>query len=542
VDLEHQLRSVLTDERLDVHVAAGAVQTIHDGVRRRRRRNAAMSAAASFVLVIGGISSAVLLTQGNGATLRPQPDQQGNSTSPPPGGVVKPPARAAATVPWHAVAYDPGKPFVLPGTTPSASTPSCKAGQLSMTASEFQGATGSAVGALVVTNNGSPCGLQGRPVLTGYGDGDTVVATTAADDPFLVHPWFALQHGEQARTTVQIFGDTARCSLGAVRRLTVDLGQGDGSLSADLAGAGGDDVMPRCGTVPKEQQVDHYTTSPGEWTRRDGTPRLPMANFTAAIGQQPAAVMQGTTVRYQVLLSTGGADVDPCLPFRQQLVSLDGSQSVYGTSYFLMDCTTINDNPAQSYTLDVQLRLPKDIPVGSYALQWQTPIPSLSASDGQMIQVTSSPPKCTGAQLSVTSGGLQGASGAYYGRIIFTNISPDVCSLRGYPGVQFADGEGKRLPTVARDPDGQAINSAQERTYSTVTLRAHGGTASFLVSGSDWIPPAGATQCPASKGLFVIQPGGYLSDQKLVSGVAEDCQREHIRVWPVVAGSHAMAN
>jgi hypothetical protein len=529
VDLEQHLRSVLTDDRLEVHLAPGAVQAVHDGVRRRRRRNAALSAAASFALVAGGITTGVLAAQGGNARLSPGPDQQaGPSRTPPPVGQVKPPVTAPDEVPWAALAYSPAKPFALRGTSPQPGVPWCKAGQLSLTASTFQSATGSAAGALVVMNNGATCGLQGRPMLTGYGASDKVVATTAPDDAFVVHPWIALRTGQQARTDVQVFGDGSHC-LGAVKRMTVDLGRAGASLSTGLLAAGGGDVTPRCATAPKNKQLDHYIASAGEWTRPNGTPRLPMSDFSADLGQQPATVMQGTTIHYQVLLSTGGAKVAPCLPYREQLVALDGTQTAYGTAYFRLNCSSMPRPLTQGYTLDMQLPLPGDIPVGTYALQWQTPIQRLGSGGSQAIQVMAAPAACQQDQLDFSVGGT-GAATTHFGQtIIIRNTSGRACSLRGYPGVQFVNADGHALRTV---PHHGASFLWSADTYQTVRVPP-GAAVSFELGGVDY-DVVHNKQCPVASLVKIIAPG--LVTQVPLQVNWPYCLRGRVDVSAVVAG------
>lgn len=528
--LEEQLRSLLTDERLDVRLAPGAVQAVHDGVRRRKRRNAALSAAASFALVIGGISAAVAVTQGGHDVV--EPGQHNPTPTTPPSKPDTPPPSvqgADAVIPWNPIAYDPAKPFALTGTTPDPGVPWCDAKQLAVTAGGFQGATGSAAGGLTLANNGETCGVQGAPVLTGYGDNDKVVATATPADSFLVHPWLALRHGQRVTTSVQIFGDAARCSLGPVKRLTVDLGHGSASASVDLSWVDGGDVKPRCGTAAPSQQLDHYTVSTADWTRRDGTPRLPMADFSATVGQQPTTVMQGTTIHYQVLLSTRGASVDPCLPFREQLVALDGTQTTAGTSYFLLDCAAMANDSAQSYALDMQLAVPKDLAVGDYTLQWQTPIPGLGADESQTIHVTAAPPMCRQNQLDFSIGRTGAATTHYEQDIVIRNTSAQTCSLRGYPGVQFVNADGHALPTK---PHHGSSFMWQTDTYDTVRL-SPGGMVSFGLGGVDYDAAHGQA-CPVASVVKIIAPG-------LVTQVPLDvhwpyCFHGKVDVSPVVAG------
>ena len=530
MDLEQQLRSVLTDERLNVPVGAGAVQAVHDGVRRRRRRNAVLSAAASFVLVAVGITTGVLAAQGGSARLSPGPDHQGRSASPKPHG-VKPLVQAPEEVPWAALPYDPAKPFALRGTSPQAGVPSCKASQLSLTAMQFQGATGSAAGGLTVRNDGATCGLQGKPVLTGYGKNGNVVATSTPDDGFLVHPWFALETGQQARVDVQIFGDGSRC-LGPVKRLAVDLGRGAGEMSADITWFDGRGVEPRCGSTEKSKQLDHYIATAGQWTRRDGTPRLPMSDFAADLSQQPTTAMQGTTIRYQVLLSTGGAKVKPCLPYREQLYAVDGTQTAYGTAYFRMNCADMSRSVPQGYTLDMELQLPKDIPVGTYALSWQTPIQGVGSGGSQTIQVTGAPPMCTSRDLSARAGRAGAATTNYARTIILRNTSKTVCSIRGYPGIEFDDASGKPMPTK----DHRTVSAFMWHVDGYETLRvAPGEDVSFSLGGVDY-DALHNRACPTAPELKVIAPNDYTQLAPVTINWPY-CFGGHVDVSPFVLGS-----
>ena len=50
------------------------------------------------------------------------------------------------------------------------------------------------------------------------------------------------------------------------------------------------------------------------------------------------------------------------------------------------------------------LQLPGDIPVGTYALDWQTPIPGQRAEEAQNIRITAAPPMCKQSQLDFSVG------------------------------------------------------------------------------------------------------------------------------------------
>ena len=527
MDVETALRDLLTDDRLDVPLRPGAVDAVHHGVRRRRRNRAvvmAVSTAAVTVVSIGG----VVLASGPSGFDTVQPGGDDHPATAPPSDYGKPTPVAEPTadneIAWNPITYDATKPFALPGTTPDPSVPWCDPKAITVSAAEFQGATGSAAGSVTVTNDGAPCGLQGSPSVTGYA-GNTVVATPTSGDTFPVHPWVALQHGQKARAFVQVFGDTSRC-LDPITRFELDLGRGAPAVPVEAGWLDGGAVQPRCGTVPKSQRLDHYLVSAGAWATASGEPPLPMSDVTATVGSAPTSVMQGTTIRYQVLLSTNGDSLDPCPPFREQLVAADGT--AYGTHYYLLDCHTVAGVDASTYRLDMELTMPGDVPPGDYVLDWSTPIPGFRDDSGPTIEVTAAPPPCKQQQLDFTAGRNGAAGGSYYDRVLLTNVSGHACSLRGYPGVQFVDAAGNPMPTQPEH--------ATTRPYETVGLPAHGGVASFLLVGSDAGPNGGAQPCPATKGVLIIAPN--LAEQVLVPGVGMNCTDGSIIVYPVVAGTH----
>jgi Protein of unknown function (DUF4232) len=162
-------------------------------------------------------------------------------------------------------------------------------------------------------------------------------------------------------------------------------------------------------------------------------------------------------------------------------------------------------------------------------LQWETPIPGLNAEEAQNVRITPAPPRCTDQQVKFTPGRTGAAGGSYYDRIIITNISSKVCSVYGYPGVEFVDGAGNSV-------DGPPDVRDQSRPKETVVL-APGGIASFLISGADSMQPGGTTPCPATRGVHVIVPGGY--QPAFVPHVGMNCSNGAVRVYPVVAGRNA---
>lgn len=540
-ELERALREVLTDDRLELPVPPGAARAVHAGVRRRRQRRRAIAAASAVAVVALGTGGVVAFAGGGNDrdVVVPggkEPPTHG-ATSPPTSGpspttccTPSPTGNAPApTIDWNPLPYTGPVPFHLAGSVPDPSVPWCTSGQLTATATEFQGAAGSLAGGVRIVNSGQqPCALQGPPAITGYDAHDHVVATPATQDAFVAHPWWVLRPGGHAQTLADVTGIGSRCQS-AVTRLSVDLGHGGtSSLSVPATRVGGGGVNPPCGDVPAAQQATHYAVSAGDWTRPDGKPSFDGSNDGIDIGTTPATVMQGTMLRYQ--LTWSGPVPRPCLPFREQLISTDSAHTVLAQEDHLLSCQAMSaQSGASSYVLDLQLAVPTGTPPGSAYLQWETPLPGQMVTSGT-IHITPAPPQCQQQQLTVGPGRPGVAAGSYYDTILFTNVSGSACSLRGYPGVQFVDPGGRPLPT---HPQRDTLHDVE-----TVALAAHGGVASFLVSGADFAPPAGASPCPQTGGLLVIAPN--LTTQVLVHAGA-DCEHGRIRVYPVVAGRHPAA-
>ena len=132
---------------------------------------------------------------------------------------------------------------------------------------------------------------------------------------------------------------------------------------------------------------------------------------------------------------------------------------------------------------------------------------------------------CTSAQLTVTTGGSQGAAGTEILQLVFTNTSPTMCTLQGFPGVSAVIANGVQLgvpaarapsastPLVALEP-GQTTQATFTFTDPTVVcsdptiavgLRVYppGQTAALFT------PTTGVAQCPdATTTNFLIYPIG----------------------------------
>jgi hypothetical protein len=116
--------------------------------------------------------------------------------------------------------------------------------------------------------------------------------------------------------------------------------------------------------------------------------------------------------------------------------------------------------------------------------------------------------------------------------ILFTNVSPAVCTLFGYPGVAGLDTSGTQIMQATRTLSGYlgGLWSTPDRPPPTVTL-APGQTASALVEGTD--NQVGTRPCIQLSGLLVTPPNTTRSDD--LPGVHFECAG--LEVHPVVPGT-----
>ena len=104
---------------------------------------------------------------------------------------------------------------------------------------------------------------------------------------------------------------------------------------------------------------------------------------------------------------------------------------------------------------------------------------------------------CPTEALTVSIRQLSPAAGNRYAALVVTNTSRDACRTRGWPGLQFVDGEGARLPT----------DTVWDRAHEApaLTLPPSGRAYSRL----HWaVVPGEADEgpCPAPAALHVIPP------------------------------------
>ena len=517
-ELERELRDTLADDRLSLPVRSDAVSLLQAGVRRRRRNRAFASAAAAVVLVAGGATAATLATHTGGG---PQRIFGPALSSPTP--AVKPsmPAPSQDEIRWTNDSYDYRHPPAFPGTVADLSVPWCRAIQLSLSQS-FQGATGSWVGVVTVTNSSTAtCALQGQPAVTMVAtDGTTLLSSHP--EPFFVDAWVRVAPGGGASAAVQWSPEF--CHVPGVGAVRVALPHDGGSLTTPMHGG------PRCDVDTVVPLVGHLNVD--GFVGDQSEPFTPEAGLQAGIDKADASVAPGATLNYRLQLQSMDAPqiaLDPCLPYRERLVD-HATQHVLIEEDHLLNCGeagSITDPASNHHTFfDLQLVVPATAPAGDYDLLWQSVLKPVGAVGEALVHVTPPVPPCRDGQVSAGSDhGGGGAGGSYYERILFRNVSTSTCSLFGYPGVKLADANGRAVKTdTQRGP-----------ATSHLIVLAPGAVASATISGADSGPNGGVTPCKPTAGVLVIAPGQHL--QTLVRGVGMRCY-DYVTVWPVVAGTH----
>ena len=529
MNLERELRSALTDERLSLPVRPDAVALLTAGVRRRRRNRAVATLSAAVVL-LAGAATAVSLTAGeSGGPERVVGPAETPTSTPTPTKATKPslPTPTQDEVPWAADAYDYHHPPAFPGAIADPSVPWCRASQLSLSQA-FQGATGSLAGAVTVTNTSTrTCALQGQPAVAIRAAARPQPLVTAIPEPFYVDAWVGLAPGMSSDAGVTWF--PSFCNEPAPTQISITLPHSGGELSTSFSG------HPRCDTTDTGSWFgaswsDGHLDVAG-FVSTQNSPFTPEAGLQANIVKSDATVAPGAVVGYRLQLQSMDAPsvaLNPCLPYRERLVD-HVTQHVLIEEDHLLNCgaapAEITDPQSMHSTyFDLELVVPSNAPAGDYELLWQSVLKPVSAASDQLVHVTRPVPPCRDGQVSTSAGSRGAAGGSYYDVIVFRNVSTTTCSLFGYPGVMLADANGRAVRTVTPHDPGAGH----------LVVLAPGGSASTTISGTDFGPNGGATPCKPSAGVLVIAPGQHR--QTLVRGVGDRCYDE-VFVQPVVAGT-----
>lgn len=153
-----------------------------------------------------------------------------------------------------------------------------------------------------------------------------------------------------------------------------------------------------------------------------------------------------------------------------------------------------------------------------------------TASAVQTPQVSS----CREDQLATTYAAIPGAaSGTTFSRIVLTNRSTSVCTVKGEAKVTFQDPDHHPAPIP--------VNTSNAVPQNTITLEP-GGAASEIVSfGTDGNPPPGHKACtPATTYITITPPAATISHEFLFRAESGLCPHTSAFVRPLVAGKDVL--
>jgi hypothetical protein len=143
-------------------------------------------------------------------------------------------------------------------------------------------------------------------------------------------------------------------------------------------------------------------------------------------------------------------------------------------------------------------------PSGTTSAAATTPPPASPAAAGTTAKPGGSglPPNCTTADLRITAGQFDAATGHGEENIIFHNTGSTPCRIHAYPGVAEVNAQGKQIAQATRTLDLFMGGLKSGEPMPDVTLQP-GQDASDLVGGSD---QAGDAPCSQYAGLLVTPP------------------------------------
>jgi hypothetical protein len=166
-----------------------------------------------------------------------------------------------------------------------------------------------------------------------------------------------------------------------------------------------------------------------------------------------------------------------------------------GVIAMLSACGTSTESTGDGATTQPPVTTPPPVPPAS-----PTTAPTTAPPTGSESAPPSAGTKCTAKDLKGSVAPLDAAAGNRYAELVVTNKSGRMCTMYGYGGLQFIDGDGKATPTqLSRQPDpGPAV----------VTLPPGGSAAKKLHWGV--VPSGNESQTgpcePPSAGVRIIPP------------------------------------
>jgi hypothetical protein len=149
--------------------------------------------------------------------------------------------------------------------------------------------------------------------------------------------------------------------------------------------------------------------------------------------------------------------------------------------------------------------------------------------------LASSNPHCEETQLDVKIASDGAAAGHTGDLIVLTNIGARACTVVGYPTVAMSGGASVVSIVAKKTKSGYLGGIGPNIPIPVVTLRAHGGSASSIVEGSD-NPLGNAVECVIYNKMSVTLP--HLSPAYRFTTKFPGCVRP--AVHPFVRGSKGL--
>ena len=140
---------------------------------------------------------------------------------------------------------------------------------------------------------------------------------------------------------------------------------------------------------------------------------------------------------------------------------------------------------------------------------------------------------CTSSDLTPAYLGSNGGGGAIVLGFALKNTGSATCHTYGWPGVQFLDSSGKKLPTTGFKTTSDKLGD----THATVLTLKPGEEASFRIVASDIA--SGGGSCPTTSGLQIYPPDDTATVKVSLPGI-EACS--NITWSPLLPGTSAFPN
>ena len=139
-------------------------------------------------------------------------------------------------------------------------------------------------------------------------------------------------------------------------------------------------------------------------------------------------------------------------------------------------------------------------------------------------------PVCKAEQLTLRPGEGQGATGHYFALYTFTNHSAQACAMRGFPGVEYLDGQRNRMKATYHRGGGFGSFATQ----GTWIVLNPGGRAKFQLEAEDYDSQNQRT-CPSSVYLGVYPPD---DTSHLVIRASSPVCGDQVSISPVYTGRY----